>query len=200
MTEAPSLELLARWRTTGDQQAAAELYGRYVGRLIALARKHLAAALGRRLDPDDIVQSACRSFFVGVREGRLELRVGSDLWQLLAAITLHKVRGQVAYHQAGKRSLRHEQEPHQSDSVCRVPVEAMAPEPTPAEVVALAEERDHALSQFKPLHRRMIELRLQGHTLTEIGAQTGRSERMVRIVLSGFGKQLQRRLLETADA
>src|SRR5436305_1291848 len=86
--------LVARWRA-GDQQAAAELFRRYADRLIALARSRLSARLARRIDPEDVVQSAYRSFFGDTRAGRYDVGRAGDLWQLLVTITLHKVQLQV---------------------------------------------------------------------------------------------------------
>jgi RNA polymerase sigma-70 factor, ECF subfamily len=60
-------DLLARWRS-GDQQAAAELFRCYAGRLAALARSHLSRKIGQRLDAEDVVQSVYRSFFADARE------------------------------------------------------------------------------------------------------------------------------------
>src|SRR5262245_4565831 len=78
-----SADLLARWQQ-GDEAAAAALYARYAGRLHALARRRLTPQLARRLDPDDVVQSACRSFFTGARAGRYVVRNDEELWRLLA--------------------------------------------------------------------------------------------------------------------
>src|SRR5262249_61833539 len=86
--------LLARWRE-GDQQAAAEIFRRYVGRLIGIVQARLSAKLARRVDPEDVVQSAYRSFFAGARNGQYDLPLGRDLWRLLVAITLHKLPDQV---------------------------------------------------------------------------------------------------------
>ena len=74
MLECESQQLLERVRS-GDKDAAEELFERYVDRLIELARKRLSPRLARRLDPEDIVQSACRSFFRLARAGRYELNV-----------------------------------------------------------------------------------------------------------------------------
>ena len=96
MVDRESQELLKRIRS-GDDLAAAELLDIYADRLIALARSRLTAKLTRRLDPEDIVQSACRSFFRQTRAGRYEIRDSDDLWRLLAAITTHKaLRREVA--------------------------------------------------------------------------------------------------------
>src|SRR5437879_3375640 len=101
--EAPSAELMARWRQ-GDQEAAEELFRRYAERLLALARSRLSARLARHVDPEDVVQSAFRSFFTGARADRFALRRSGDLWRLLVAITLHKLQHQVERHTAGKRT------------------------------------------------------------------------------------------------
>src|SRR5262249_16649412 len=59
-----SAELLSRWRK-GDEEAASALFRRYAEQLIVLARGHLSEKLAHRLDPQDVVQSAYRSFFTG---------------------------------------------------------------------------------------------------------------------------------------
>lgn len=46
----------------GQSEAATAIFDRYVARLIALARSRIGAKLGRRVDAEDIVQSAYRSF------------------------------------------------------------------------------------------------------------------------------------------
>src|SRR4051794_25432309 len=64
-----SLVLLERFRA-GDDLAAAEIFDRYFQRLTALARIRLSARIARRTDPEDVVLSAFRSFFVDARGGR----------------------------------------------------------------------------------------------------------------------------------
>ena len=70
LDDLPSFELVNRWKNQNDQQAADLLVRRYAGRLIALARSKLPGRTKRRLDPEDIMQSVCRTFFVRVRDGR----------------------------------------------------------------------------------------------------------------------------------
>lgn len=195
MTDTPSLQLLVQWREQADQEAARELFFRYADRLVALARSKMPARLSRRVEADDVMQSACRTFFVRVRDGRLDVRPDGSLWQLLAAITMKKVLGQMEHHEAGKRNIRREQEPDPDGSVSLPMNEALAREPNPAEVSALDEQREQLLATLKPLHRQMIELRLQGHTQPEIAEKTGRTERMVRLVITEFAQRLQEQLL-----
>jgi DNA-directed RNA polymerase specialized sigma24 family protein len=187
-----SAQLLARWRD-GDQRAADELFQRYAERLLSLARSRLSRQLARRIDPEDVVQSAYRSFFLRSRDGRYVLQRSGDLWKLLAAITLHKLQGQVEHHTAGKRALDRERPLTPADSLAGLPAEAVGREPSPAEVAAVIDELEQVLRGLSPLHRRMVELRLQGYLFTEIAAETQRSERMVRVVLDKVKGELEQR-------
>jgi DNA-directed RNA polymerase specialized sigma24 family protein len=193
-----SAELVARWRQ-GDQRAADLLFQRYVQRLLALARRRLSPKLAQRLDPEDVVQSAYRSFFVGARAGRYVLERSGDLWRLLAAITLHKLQRQVEYHSAGKRDQGREQTFRPEDSLCGLAAEVVAHEPTPEEAAAVLDELELVLRGLEPLHRRMVELQLQGHLLEEIAAETQRSERLVRLVLGKVRQHLEQRCREQAN-
>lgn len=175
-----SLVLLERFRS-GDDTAAAELFDRYFRRLAALARSRLSPRLARRTDPEDIVLSVYRSFFLDAREGRYTLHRGGDLWRLLAAIAKHKVLRQARSQTAGRRSVEAE-----------VPIERVderrivrgRDEPTPEDAAALADELEHLFSLLDPFGRRVCELRLQGLQIPEIAEDTGLSERSVRRALA----------------
>jgi ECF sigma factor len=73
-----SLILLERFRD-GDEFAAEALFSRYFDRLTSLARSRLSARLASRTDPEDIVMSVYRSFFMGARAGRFEISGGRSL-------------------------------------------------------------------------------------------------------------------------
>jgi RNA polymerase sigma factor (sigma-70 family) len=172
----PAIHLLQSWRD-GNQEAADELFRLYGQRLIAVARRGLSEKLSRRLDPEDVVQSACRSFFGGARAGRYNPEHGRQLWSLLVAITLHKLHMQIRRNGAAKRA------PQCEDTEDKVQEELLAREPTPLEAVALADELEQLMRGLDPLERRMLEMRLQGYTMDEIAAATGRTERTVRRTL-----------------
>ena len=182
-----SADLLARWKE-GDRAAADALFARYTEQLVALARDRLSTRLAGRLDPEDVVQSAYRSFFAHAESFVIE-RTG-DLWRLLAAITLHKLHHQVDRHTAAKRSVTRERSLGNGRSMDLLGPAARAP--SPAEAVALIDEVEQLLRRLAPLHRRMLELRLQGYRIAEIAADTRRSERLVRKVLDGVKAELIR--------
>ena len=175
-----SFLLLERFRS-GDDLAASELFDRYFQRLTALARSRLSPRLAQRTDPEDIVLSVYRSFFIDARGGRYSLNRGGDLWRLLAAITRHKLLRQARHQGADRRSVELEVP---LDRVDEGRLRGRQPDPTPEDALALADELERVLSQLDPFGRRVLELRLQGLQIQEIAEDAGRSERSVRRALS----------------
>jgi RNA polymerase sigma-70 factor (ECF subfamily) len=134
-----SAELLQKWRE-GDQQAAAELVRQYTYRLLALARSRLPTSLARRVDPEDVVQSAFRSFFRVVATDAVTIQPGDDLWQLLAAITLRKVHRQVERHWAAeKRSISREDSGTASGSGLGLEPHLFARDPSPEQAAIIVD-------------------------------------------------------------
>jgi RNA polymerase sigma factor (sigma-70 family) len=190
MDELPSIQLLDRVRD-GDEQAAAVIFARYVQRLTSLARARLSKKLSRRVDPEDVVQSAYRSFFRGARDGRFSLREAGHLWSLLAKMTLRKVYRQVARHTAAKQDIAREQSVSESDWNY---VERAAQEPSPVEVNAVAEVLAAVMAGLAPLQRQMLELYLQGTAIPAIAEATDRSTKTVRRLLDKIQHDLETQL------
>lgn len=171
-----SVELLRR-AAAGDETAETEIFERYVQRLTALARSRLATKLAARVDAEDIVMSAYRSFFMAARDGRFELHRGGDLWRLLVELTLHKLYRTAHYHLAQQRSVEREQPSDNDSGQFRI---LAGHEPTPQEALAAAEELEAVLGKLDARDRQAIELRLQGYELAEIAEQLHCHERTVR--------------------
>src|SRR4051794_6813774 len=72
-------DVMARLRA-GDEAAAREVFQRFVGKLIRLARRRFDATLRHKVDPEDVVQSAYKSFFVRYGEGKLTVQDWGNLW------------------------------------------------------------------------------------------------------------------------
>jgi RNA polymerase sigma factor (sigma-70 family) len=189
MAQETSAEILARYRG-GDDQAADELFSRFVGRLTLLARSRLSPKLASRTDPEDVILSAYRSFFIGAREGRFLLTRSGDLWRLLVSITMHKLYRQVRKHSAEMRSASAEQ----SLSSTKEEELPLAREPSPDEAVTIADELEAFMSTLDAFARRVFELRLQEEQISTISAETGRSERTVRRMLRTIRERLADRL------
>lgn len=193
----PSVELLAKYRR-GSEAAATELFRRYVSRLTVLARARLAPKIARRIDPEDIVMSAYRSFFVRARNGRFTLNRSGDLWRLLVGIVLKKLYHQAARHTSEKRSIGREVRlPDGGDSGWGF-YTPRSTSPGPAEAVALAELVENFMATLSSDERQVLELRLLDNRVSEIASAVGCHERTVRRLLNELESRLKT-LLAGAD-
>lgn len=175
------LSLLGKWRE-GDQQAAQQLFDRYVERLMRLARRHLSQRMARRVDPEDVVLSVFRTFFVRAREGQFSLEGPEDLCKLLARMTLIKVLRQVQRHTAAKRDI-HSELDQASDEADNPVAQLLDREPDPAVIQEFLDQLSHFVNLLKPQEQQILEMRLQGHSSAEIARQLGTYERKVSRVL-----------------
>ena len=183
-------EFLARLQS-GDDAAARELFERFAHQLIVLARRRLDGGLRHKVDPEDVVQSAYKSFFLRYGEGGLVVANWNSLWGLLTLITLRKCADWVAYHRAECRDTARE--------VTGPPGEDAAPwleplgrEPTPLEAAQLAETVQQLFACLDEDERPVLELSLQGYTTREISERLGRAERTVRLLREGVRRRLER--------
>ena len=190
--DTPSTELVTRYRA-GDERAADELFRRYVGRLTVLARSRLSSRIARRVDPEDVVLSAYRSFFIRSRDGRLRLEQSGDLWRILVAITLNKLHRTVAHHRAQRRDIARDEPGEPAVLEASGILNPTAPVRA-EEAVALAELLEKVLSELEPQARFVLELRLKDYQVQEIASVIGRSERTVRRTLQGIEERLTRYL------
>lgn len=175
-----SAVLLERFRS-GDEPAAESLFARYFGRLAALARGRISSRLARRMDPEDVVLSVYRSFFVAARDGRYVLARGGDLWRLLSSIAVHKLLKRARREGATRRSIAAEVS---LDSAEGGRILARSADPSPEDALELADELERVRSRLDSFGGRVLELRLQGLKVAEIAEDSGRSERSVRRALA----------------
>ena len=190
-TSSSFTDVMARLRT-GDQAAARQIFQRFVGRLVRLARDRLGQALRRRVDPEEVVQSAYKSFFLRYGAGKLEVPDWGSLWSLLTVITLRKCVDRVDYHRAQCRDARREVKDHAEEAGSGPWWEAVSREPTPEEAAVLTETVEQLLRDMEERERPMLEMSLQGYTSKEIGERLGVSERTARRVRERVRKQLER--------
>src|SRR5689334_18910678 len=120
---------------TPDAGAAAgrAAFERFTRRLIGLARNQLDARLHHKVDPEDVVQSAYKSFFLRYGEGALAAEGWDGLWGLLTVITLRKCADRVRYHRAECRDISREAAPAADEAGAWR--DAAGREPTPEQAV-----------------------------------------------------------------
>lgn len=175
----------------GDQAAAFAVFQRFARALVLRARQQLGARLAARVDAEDVVQSAYRSFIQRHTEGQFHLENWQSLWSLLVVITLRKCANTRKYHQRECRAAALEVTITRADSTT-AGWDAPCPQPTPEEAMMLAETLSGLMAGMDAPEREIVSLSLQGFTVLEIKDQLGRAERTVRRVRERFRENLER--------
>jgi RNA polymerase sigma-70 factor (ECF subfamily) len=183
--------LMLRLRA-GDNDAADRVFRQFAGRLIALARSRLDAALRQKVDPEEVMLSAYKSFFRRHADGEFDLDGWEGLWGLLTRITLHKCWHQVDHFRAACRDVRREAGPGTRAAADEEDWQALAREPTPPEAVMLADTVAQLLRGLDERDREILTLLLQRHTAAEISVQLNRPQRTVYRVLERVKQRLQK--------
>jgi RNA polymerase sigma-70 factor (ECF subfamily) len=177
-------------KPVGDATAPAVL-DRFTHELIRLARRQLDVRLQHKIEPEDVVQSVYKSFFLRYGEAALADQGWRELWGLLSCITLRKCADRVRYYRAECRDISREAAaPPQEDA--ELLRDAVSREPTPEQAALLAETVEQVLRGLDGDERSIIELSLQGYTTREISEQLGRAERSVRRLRERVRMQLER--------
>jgi RNA polymerase sigma factor (sigma-70 family) len=185
-----SAELLNAVRRR-DSAAEEALFARYVPQLQMLVRSRLSTKIARRVDGEDVVQSAMQSFFVRAADGEFSVDQSGDLWRLLATITLRKLAKANETHRAAKRDAGREFVSRSTEAEMDW---LRSREPTPADATAAAEELFWLMRQIPGANRQALQLRMQGFELAEIAERLQCSERSVRRWLDEARELMQGRL------
>jgi len=169
-------EPISRWLRSlegGDADAAQQLWDCYFQRLIEQAQKRIKKLPQGRLEAEDIAVSVFESLCNGAQMGRFKNVSNRDeLWWLLLKMTQRKIVNGVRLETAVKRGGGMTPIPIQGSEaefhglVCQ--------EPTPAELIAMEEEFQHALSLLPNQNLKKIAvMMLEGYTNREISDHVG---------------------------
>jgi RNA polymerase sigma-70 factor (ECF subfamily) len=191
MTPVDSFPALMSRLRRGDPDAAREVFDRFARRLIGLARARLAERIDHKEDPEDVIQSVFRSFFLRQRAGEFEIGGWDSLWSILALITLRKCHNRAAYYHAERRDIDREAGPS-SPWEGAAGWQVIDREPTPEEAAVLAETVEVVMRRLEPRDRDVLACHLQGYSPEEISARVGRARRTVRRTLERIRRTLQR--------
>jgi RNA polymerase sigma-70 factor (ECF subfamily) len=192
MADAETFACLMNRLHSGEDAAAREVFERFADRLAALARCRFNHLLARKVDPEDVVQSAFKSFFVRHRAGTLDVSGWDGLWSLLTLITLRKCADRVEYFLADRRDAARETTGPAGGDGADAWLVALDREPRPEEAAILAETVEQLFRDVSAHERPILELSLQGYTAPEISVHLGRAERSVRRLRERIRKRLER--------
>jgi DNA-directed RNA polymerase specialized sigma24 family protein len=165
----------------GDSAAAQRLWEDYFQRLVGLARAKLRGVPRREADEEDVALSAFDSFCRGAARGRFSrLADRTDLWQLLALITVRKAIDLVhrtKRARAGGGRLRGEsalEDAKDSASGEAGLARIVSQEPTPEMVAQFTEQCRRLLQMLGDDKLRAVALwKLEGYRNEEIAGKLG---------------------------
>lgn len=186
---------------SGEADAAQNLWDRYAGQLVSLARRNLRDAPKSVVDEDDIAQNVFGSICRGAAAGRFaNVKNRDDLWWLLLTVTKQKAVDQIRRELAQKRGMGQVRSESQlgaaSDERGQFALDRLiGDDPTPAFIVMLQDETSRLLNLLRDERLRRVALaRIEGYTVPEIAVELGIStraiERKLQLIRAKWGSEL----------
>lgn len=159
----------------GDRELAELICRRYVAALQAKARAYLQSRHGT-LEPEDVVQSALKSFFRGIDNPDVGFGNWESLWGYLATIVVRKCY---------RRNRKRVPDLPQALGPDRVleDFHVLAREPSQEESLASIELLEYLQQRLDDRQRVVLDGRLAGEPISRIAARVERSERYVNRTL-----------------
>jgi DNA-directed RNA polymerase specialized sigma24 family protein len=166
------------------EDAAQQIFQRYISKLESTARAKIAGLRLHDRDDQDVAQLVMEQFFFAVRNGRFpRLQDRHDLWQILLVILERRVidlRRRPPEPLCGESCLA---PPAENYSRCERMGALPSFEPTPDMIVQLEEELRHRLQQLPEGLRQTAVWKLEGHSNAEIATLLKRSVKRVEAKL-----------------
>jgi RNA polymerase sigma-70 factor (ECF subfamily) len=191
-------ELMGRLRA-GDDDAAAEVYNRFIPRLIGLIHRRLDRRLRSNVDPEDVAQSVFRSFFVRNAGGQFNLASWDSLMGVLTIITIRKCSRRARYFRAARRNMQREVRITAGADESGKGWQVADNDERPSEKVIMAEIVERLMDGLDTTEQPILLLSLQGFTVAEISARVERTERTVQRVLQRLRRRLEKMCAEEED-
>jgi DNA-directed RNA polymerase specialized sigma24 family protein len=187
-----SVTRLLKGLKEGQPEAVEAIWNRYYQRVLAVARRRLRGGPHDAAEDDeDVALSALNGLAAGAAQGRFpRLDDRSDLWHVLAAITVRKAINRRRWYERRKRSgprasgdqaatagpHDHAESPDADSVLDRV----VSKEPIPEAVALLQDQLENLLAALDdPVLRRIAEWRMEGASNAEIARKLGRARRTV---------------------
>jgi len=187
----------------GNPAAAQPLWEGYFKRLVGLARAKLRHRLPTAMaGPEDVAQSAFKSFCRGAEQGRFpQLTDRDDLWRLLFVITQRKasnlVKHELSQRQGGGKVQSLDALGGQDSTTDYAPANIHGREPDPGDVAEVTENVRRLLALLRDDTLRTVAVsKMEGYTNEEIADQQHCAvptiERKLGRIRKVWGKELAR--------
>jgi RNA polymerase sigma factor (sigma-70 family) len=163
----------------GDQVAAWQLLETYGSHVLKVVRRKLNNQLRSKFDSQDFAQAVWKSFFQD-RERLISMESPEQFVKYIQAIASNKVIDETRKRHTARYSV--EREEVLDDGADRAP--------TPSEFAVAKETWERMMFDQSDEHKRIVELRFQGHTFEEIASQLSINERTARRVIAKLLEKL----------
>lgn len=183
MLNVNSLDSVLEKLNGGDDAAAEQVFRAYEPYLRKVVRRLLPAELRAKFDSIDVVQSVYGDVLAAFREGGMQFGTAAQLRAFLIKATRNRFIDRVRQHQTAARLEQplHETGPDHLPSSLQ---------PRPSELAQAEDLWERLLALCPPEHHRLLQLRRQGATASEIAAQVGMHAGSVRRVLRDLSVRL----------
>lgn len=180
-------DMLTRARG-GDSQAMEELIREYEPEIRRIARLRLGSALRPYLDSIDLVQSVHHSLMLGLRRKEYDVSTPERLMALAATLVRRKA---ARYWRRMQRQQRLSGERTGGSSVVDLLESLSTPEADPALVAGRNDALEDLWRRLDHLDRKVLELRLEGHTTAEVARLLELDSDVLRVRLSRMRRRLR---------
>jgi RNA polymerase sigma-70 factor (ECF subfamily) len=181
MMDSTAIDLLLEKLSSGDSEAAEQVFRTYEPYLRKVVRRRLPAQARTRFESCDVLQSAWADLLVGFREGRWRFHDAGQLRAFLVRVVQYRL-----YDRAGRALAQARKE----QPLAQLPGELPAPQPRPSEYAQADALWQKLLASCPPEHGDVLRLRRAGCTLQEIADRTGLHEGSVRRILRQLARQV----------
>jgi RNA polymerase sigma-70 factor (ECF subfamily) len=188
---AEPLDALLEKLTSGDDDAAEQVFRAYEPYLRMVIRRQLSPPLRAKFDSLDVVQSVWVHLLSSFRQAGLRFADAAHLRAFLVQLTRHRFIDRLRRH---RHVLQREQPLGPGD----FEESLLAGDPQPSDVAEAGELWEELLELCPPAHQEVLRLKREGALTAEVAARTGLHEGSVRRILRDLAQRLARRRGEGA--
>jgi RNA polymerase sigma-70 factor (ECF subfamily) len=149
-----------------------------------MVRRRISDRLQAKFDSADVVQSVWVHVLRRLQGQALRLTNTSHLEAILVTEARHRLTDRLRHYHV---ALEREQSFNEGN---RGPKACPSQQPAPGDIVQADQLWERMLTLCPPTHRQVLQLKRDGHSLTEIAARTGFHEGSVRRILRQLARNL----------
>ncbi len=178
-----ALDTLLEKLTSGDEQAAEQVFRAYEPYLRMVVRRRLSGELRAKFDSVDIVQSVWADLLCGFRDTRWTFDNAEHLRAFLVKVTRNRFIDRLRQNAAVVERV-------QAPPAGGIESVAEAGGARPSQWAEADELWERMLAACPPAHVEVLQLKRQGCSLDEISARTGFHKSSVRRILYELARRL----------